>query len=105
MVNQSIDVKCYWVPQKETIKSANIDTDLDTEIRRFELDPSNNSLQQLIDKILEVFKRLRDQIQSFELFYLDDDNEVVGFETDDELKYAINKFAAPILKLFIVNNT
>ena len=103
----TIQIKCYLnFDIKQSYKS--------NEIRRFDLflNESNTvSYAQLMDKIQASFKDLLVQGEEIRTYWLDDENELVGFVNDAELEYSIEfhkklwtktKCHNPLIKIYIL---
>ena len=101
----TIQIKCYLnFDIRKSYKS--------NEIRRFDLNVSTAaSYSELANKIQVSFKGLLAQDEEIRTYWLDDENELVGFVDDAEFEYAIefhkklwNKATChnPVLKIYIL---
>jgi hypothetical protein len=84
----SIQVKAYFLKQKKISKEAITSA---TEIRRFNIEiEQNDSYNSLLHQIRTFFQNVLSTNNSIKTFYLDEENEFIGFSSDSELKYALN---------------
>ncbi|KAM4678500.1 sequestosome-1 isoform 2-T2 [Discoglossus pictus] len=93
----SVTVKAYLLGKEECHK----------EIRRFPLDlgkgktgPATSlSCEVLLRKVTEVFQGLR--AGSFQMFYRDEEGDLVAFSTDEELKMAVDMLSEDVFRIYI----
>ena len=84
----TIQVKAYFLKRRKISKEAVSEA---TEIRRFNVElEQNNTYNILLQQIKTFFQNIVSTKHSIKTFYLDDENEFVGFSTDSELKFALN---------------
>ena len=68
-----------------------------TEIRRFNIENENGTngvYDNLLDKIMTFFKRVFSNKQEIKTYYLDDEDEFIGFSSDSEFQYALDMHTA-----------
>uniref|UniRef100_A0A8C5Q1G9 Sequestosome-1 n=1 Tax=Leptobrachium leishanense TaxID=445787 RepID=A0A8C5Q1G9_9ANUR len=89
----SVTVKAYLLGKDESHK----------EIRRFTMElPTANALtgcDRLVKKVTEVFQGLRGG--SFQMFYRDEEGDLVAFSTDEELNMAFAALNEDVFRLYI----
>ena len=88
----SISVKSYLFPENLKVHVGSLSKS--DEIRRFNLPLNNgdNIYQVLLDKIRSVYGSVLSQNGEVELktYWLDEENELIGFSSDSEMQYAID---------------
>lgn len=87
----AIQVKTYLIPDNKKISLSSV-ADVD-EIRRFTLNPENNgkNYEKLIEKIKQAYGSLvPSNSKNIRTYWQDDENELIGFSSDNELEYAID---------------
>lgn len=84
----NLQIKAYLLP--ESVKAAANTIGQATEIRRFVLShPWTGSYAELQRKIFQSFGDfIKEDINGLTFYWQDDEKELVGFTSDDELKYA-----------------
>ena len=113
----TLKVKCYLFPNNVKISSKSIEKI--TEIRRFNLQPTTGGkavYNQLVDKIKSSFGQLVASPDELRTYWLDEENELIGFASRDEMNYAIEligggsiakpydaQSAGPVFKVFVAN--
>ncbi|XP_068134200.1 sequestosome-1 [Hyperolius riggenbachi] len=86
----SVTVKAYLLGKDESHK----------EIRRFALELSSGPRCELLSrKVTEVFQSLRGS--SFQMFYRDEEGDLVAFSTDEELNMGLELLNEGVFRLYI----
>ncbi|XP_034038121.1 sequestosome-1 isoform X2 [Thalassophryne amazonica] len=84
----SVTVKAYLLGKEETVK----------EIRRFTVDPeASSSFEYLNRKTAQVFSNL----SNFNMFYRDEDGDLVAFSSDDELMMGLACMKDATFRLYL----
>ena len=90
----TIQIKAYLL--KEDSKMSIKALEKATEIRRFSIENDSNGLyKNLIEKIMQHFKSEIAHRREIKAYYMDNENDFIGFSSDSELQFAIdlhNKF-------------
>lgn len=109
-----IPFKCYLLGSKKNLNKKCLDKA--KEIRRFNLEVSSSTgiYDCLIEKILAYFKDEFSSKEQFKTFWLDDEEEFIGFSSDSELQYALDlqtalqasneASAKVVVKIYLVKN-
>jgi hypothetical protein len=85
----AFQIKCYLFPENVRVSAEKIGEA--NEIRRFALTSTPFGIyQQLIEKIQTAYGDLLANKDEIKTYWLDEENELVGFTTDSEMQYAID---------------
>lgn len=85
----AFQIKCYLFPTNVKISASNIAQA--NEIRRFALISNSSGIySDLVDKIQNAYGDLLSNRNEIKTYWQDDENELVGFSSDAEIKYAID---------------
>jgi len=82
-----IPVKCYLLGSKKPLNKKSLDKV--KEIRRFNIDACN-AYESLVEKVLAHFKDELSSRDHFKIYWLDDEEEFIGFSSQSELQYALD---------------
>jgi hypothetical protein len=85
----TIQIKAYLL--KEDSKMSIKGLERATEIRRFSIENDSNGLyKNLIDKLMQHFKNEIAHRREIKAYYLDNEEDFVGFSSDSEIQFAID---------------
>ena len=99
----AISIKSYLFPENVKVSVGNMSKG--DEIRRFNLSLGgpNGVYQSFMEKIRSVYGNIVSQNEELSAYWLDDENELIGFSSDSEMQYAIDvqetiRMSQPLLK-------